>query len=97
MTGLYRNAAPLIEEQKYEERKRPVSNATRTFPHAPQPHNQMGVSANPPAVEAGPAAWLPAANAPRKDQTAANPLLPAFGTRRDPNGMIHVMERRAER
>ncbi|MBS5783742.1 MAG: hypothetical protein KID04_12815 [Clostridium sp.] len=43
LTKLCRDAKLLIEEEKYEECKRLISNAMGTFPHAPQPHNLMGI------------------------------------------------------
>ena len=121
LTKLCRDAKLLIEEEKYEECKRLISNAMGTFPHAPQPHNLMGILLEQEnnvlgAMRHFRSAWaldptyLPARyNLNRlgsltpdrkcayEESDCGEPLLPAFGTRRDPNGMIHVMERRAER
>ncbi len=121
LTRLCRNAKLLIEEEKYEECKRLISNAMGTFPHAPQPHNLMGILLEQEndvlgAMRHFRSAWaldptyLPArynlnrlgSLTPDKkcayeESDCGEPLHLAFCTRRDPNGIIHVMERRAER
>lgn len=40
---LCKSARQLIAAQKYEECERLISGAMGTFPHAPQPHNLMGI------------------------------------------------------
>ncbi|WP_283606720.1 hypothetical protein [Faecalispora anaeroviscerum] len=121
LTELCRVARLLIHEQKYEECERLISNAMGTFPHAPHPHNLMGILLEQESNTLGAmrhfrCAWaldptyLPARYnlnrlgsltpdgecAYEESDCGATPHL-AFCTRRDPNGIIHVMERRAER
>lgn len=121
LTRLCRDAKLLIEEEKYEECKRLISNAMGTFPHAPQPHNLMGILLEQEndvlgAMRHFRSAWAldptylparynlnrlgsltPSGKCAYEESDCGEPLHLAFCTRRDPNGIIHVMERRAER
>lgn len=118
---LCKKARLLLEEQNYTECEQLISNAMGTYPHAPQPHNLMGILLEQEndvlgAMRHFRSAWaldptyLPArynlnrlgsltpdGNCAFDESDCNEPLHLAFSTRRDPNGIIHVMERRAER